>query len=89
MITSGNFSGAAQQPYVGAMGHNGETFVDVAQPDLETGAGRRLTSTTNLSAEELAELERLCFEALPAWARTELTLLRSEVARFQKGSDHG
>ncbi|MCT7667641.1 hypothetical protein [Shinella kummerowiae] len=83
MITSDKFSGAAQQPFVGTMEHNGETFVDVARPDLETGAGRRLTTTTNLSAEELAELERLCFEALPAWARTELVTLRGEVARFQ------
>lgn len=48
--------------------------------DLEIGAGRRITKTLNLNAEEIAELERLAFEALPAWARTELTSLRGEVA---------
>lgn len=54
-----------------------------AEGDLEIGAGRRLTKTMNLSAEEIAELERLAFEALPAWARTELASLHGEVARFR------
>ncbi len=49
-----------------------------AEGDHEIGAGRRLTKTLNLSPDEIAELERLAFEALPAWARTEITALRSE-----------
>jgi len=45
--------------------------------------GKRITKTVNLSAEEIAELERITFEALPAGVRTELAFLRGEVARFR------
>ena len=50
-----------------------------AEGDLEISAGRRFTKTLNLTADEVAELERLAFEALPSWARTELTKLRKQV----------
>src|SRR5690242_1280985 len=45
----------------------------------EIGAGRK-TSTVNLTAEEVAEFDRLQFEALPKWARDEITRLRSSPA---------
>jgi len=45
--------------------------------DLEIGAGKRLTSTLNLTADEIATFERLAFESLPAWAQKELAELRA------------
>jgi hypothetical protein len=48
-----------------------------AEGDLEIGVGRRLTSTINLTGEEIAELERLALEALPEWARLEIEAYRS------------
>jgi hypothetical protein len=56
--------------------------------DLEIGAGKRLTSTLNLTDAEIANFERLAFEALPAWARRELTELRAlhpETASVREG----
>jgi hypothetical protein len=44
----------------------------------EIGAGRR-TVTINPTAEEIAEMERLQFEALPKWARDEITKLRAAI----------
>ncbi len=48
--------------------------------DLEIGAGRR-SKTVNLSKEDIAEYERVLFEALPQWAQDELTRLRALVAK--------
>jgi len=67
-----------------------QTVIDTAQryhhqtvADQEIVDSHRLTKTLSLSAEELTELERLVFEALPTGVRSELTSLRDEVARFR------
>lgn len=44
--------------------------------DLEIGAGsRKLTSTINLTPEEMNEFERLAHEALPQWAQDKIASL--------------
>lgn len=53
-----------------------------AEGDLEVSAGapeprKSITGTINPSPEQIAEYERLAFEALPQWARNEITRLRA------------
>lgn len=52
--------------------------------DLEIGAGRR-SSTLNPTPEEITELERIAFEALPQWAQDELTRLRAATVALVEG----
>ena len=53
--------------------------------DLEIGAGKR-TACLNLTAEEMAELERLALEALPKWAKDEILAARAALASDRKGN---
>lgn len=54
-----------------------------AEGNLEISAGRRLTKTINLTAEELAESETMLFDALPKSVQQEMTELREQLARFR------
>ncbi|MER9662326.1 hypothetical protein [Mesorhizobium sp. M0159] len=45
--------------------------------DSDPTTGRRLTSTINPAPDDIAEYERLAFEALPQWAQDELSRLRA------------
>lgn len=59
--------------------------------DLEIGAGsRKLTSTINLTPEEMNEFERLAHEALPQWAQDKiasLTAAQEENERLRAGGE--
>lgn len=48
--------------------------------DLEIGVGRRLTATINPTPDEVAEMERLAFAALPQWAQTRIRELEATLS---------
>ena len=52
--------------------------------DHEISSGRRLTSTINPTPEEVAEFERLQFEALPQWARDRISQQDAELDRLRE-----
>lgn len=59
-----------------------------AEGDLEIGAGsRKLTMTLNLTDEELAELQKIAMDALPPWAREEITRLRTALLEIRDAED--
>lgn len=47
--------------------------------DLKIGVGRRLTSTVNITEQEIAALEELALTALPKWAQDEIRRYRAET----------
>ncbi|CDZ43057.1 Hypothetical protein NGAL_HAMBI1146_58300 [Neorhizobium galegae bv. officinalis] len=59
-----------------------------AEGDLEIGAGgRRKTMTINLTDAEIAALEQVALEALPAWARDRITVMRAALLAIRDAND--
>lgn len=48
--------------------------------DTDPTTGPSITGTVNPSPEQIAEYERLAFEALPVWAQNEIKRLRASLA---------
>lgn len=59
-----------------------------AEGDLEIGAGsHRLTMTLNLTDEELAKLEDLALDGLPAWARDKIKVMQAALLAIRDADD--
>ncbi len=59
-----------------------------AEGDLEIGASsHKLTMTLNLTDDEIAKLEEVALDALPAWARDRITVMRSALLAIRDADD--
>jgi hypothetical protein len=59
-----------------------------AEGDLEIGGGsHKLTMTLNLTDAEIAALEQVALEALPAWARDRITVMRAALLAIRDADD--